>query len=83
MKLAEFIQTEMEPLLQGWEEAVLEIAPEMEGEDRLALSKNTPLVCSCQEDHGTHRFQQGMSMLQMVQELRALRALVTAAWGDK
>jgi hypothetical protein len=37
MKLAQFIQTRMEPLLQDWEDAVLEIAPELTGEGSRAL----------------------------------------------
>ncbi|TDT41782.1 PAS domain S-box-containing protein/diguanylate cyclase (GGDEF)-like protein [Halospina denitrificans] len=37
MKLAQFIQTNMKQLLEGWEEAALEIAPELKGESRRAL----------------------------------------------
>lgn len=110
MKLAQFIQTNMEHLLEDWEEAVLEIAPALKGDDSLALrdhahemldfivrdlgtpqsreesaskalGKGKGSASGIVGEHGTHRLQQGMSMLQMVQELRALRARVTRAWG--
>ncbi len=110
MKLAQFIQTNMEHLLEDWEEAVLEIAPALKGKDSLALrdharemldfisrdlgtsqtredsaskalGKGKDSTSGIGGEHGTHRLQQGLSMLQMVQELRALRARVTRAWG--
>ncbi|GGC74402.1 EAL domain-containing protein [Marinobacter halophilus] len=110
MKLARFIQTNMEHLLEDWAEAVLEIAPELRGENSLALRDHarSMLEFICQDldtaqtedesaskalgkgknsvldaggQHGLHRQKQGMSMLQMAQELRALRARVTKAWG--
>ena len=37
MTLAQFIQTETERLLEDWEEAALEIAPQLKGEDSSAL----------------------------------------------
>ncbi len=37
MKLAQFIQTKMEQLLEDWEEAALEIAPQLKGEDSPAV----------------------------------------------
>lgn len=37
MRLARLIQTNMEHLLEDWEDAVLEIAPELSGEDHLGL----------------------------------------------
>jgi diguanylate cyclase (GGDEF)-like protein/PAS domain S-box-containing protein len=112
MKLARFIQTEMEQLLADWEEAALEIAPEFQSEDGLALRHHArsilefisaDLVTSQTNDesarkalgkgkapdlaidgeHGTYRLRQGLSMFQMIQELRALRARVTKAWGDE
>ncbi|WP_152207372.1 EAL domain-containing protein [Marinobacter changyiensis] len=112
MKLAQFIQTNMERLLEDWEEAVLEIAPELKGEDsralrdharemldfitedlltfqskeevaRKAVGKGKHLVSGIGEKHGKHRLRQEMSMHQLVQELRALRARVTKAWGDE
>ncbi len=112
MRLAQFIETEMEQLLEDWEEAALEIAPEFKGEDSLALRHHAPsvlefisedLVTSQTNDesarkalgkgkapdlaidgeHGTYRLKQGLSMFQMVLELRALRARVTKAWGDE
>lgn len=110
MKLARFIQKNMEHLLEQWEEAVLQIAPQLKGEDHVALrdharsmlefitqdlltaetdeessnkalgrGKDTALGTGGQ--HGVHRHEQGLSMLQMVQELRALRARVTKSWG--
>lgn len=110
MKLARFIQTNMEQLLEDWEEAVLEIAPELQGENSLALrdhahemldfisrdldtdqtedesaskalGKGKAPASDTGGEHGIHRLEQGMSMSQMVQELRALRARVTRAWG--
>ncbi len=109
MTLAQFIQTETERLLEDWEEAALEIAPQLKGEDspslrdhaqsmlefisqdlvtpqtrgesaRKALGKGEAPASGFDGEHGTHRFKQGLSMLQMVQELRALRARVTSAW---
>ncbi len=102
ISLAQIIQTETEQLLEDWEEAALEIAPQLKGEDSRALGHHArPMLefiaedllsfQTCEEsarkalgkgkapasdtggEHGTHRFQQGLSMLQMVQELRALR----------
>ncbi|NMT63644.1 putative bifunctional diguanylate cyclase/phosphodiesterase [Marinobacter orientalis] len=110
MKLARFIQTNMERLLEDWEEAALEIAPEFRGKDSRALRDHARSMLGFVADdlstfqtgdesarkalgkgkvsgsdfggkHGKHRLGQGMSMLQMVQELRALRARVTKAWG--
>ncbi len=112
MKLAQFIQTTMEQLLEDWDEAVLEIAPELKGRDshtlrdhargmlefisqdlltsqtkkesaNKALGKGKAPASSAGGEHGTNRLNQGMSIHQMVQELRALRARVTRAWGDK
>lgn len=112
MRLAQFIETEMEQLLEDWEEAALEIAPEFKGEDGLALRHHARSVLEfISEDlatsqtndesarkalgkgkapdlaidgvHGTYRLKQGLSMFQMVLELRALRARVTKAWGDE
>lgn len=112
MKLARFIETNMEQLLQDWEEAVVEIAPELKGKDSVALrdharemlvfitkdlmtsqtdgesalkalGKGKALVSEAGGDHGTQRQGQGLSIHQMTQELRALRARVTKAWGDE
>ncbi len=113
MKLAQFIQTEMEQLLEDWEEAALDIAPEeLQDEDSRALrdharemlefitedlssvrtgEESTRKVYGKDEsgalgaggEHGTERFGQGLSMFQMIQELRALQARVTRAWGDQ
>ncbi|WP_152206278.1 putative bifunctional diguanylate cyclase/phosphodiesterase [Marinobacter changyiensis] len=112
MKLTQFIQTEMEQLLEDWEEAALEIAPELKGEDSRglrdharemlefitedlltsqtseqsalkALGKGKIPALGTDGKHGTDRLRQGLSMLQMIQELRALRARVTKAWGDE
>lgn len=111
MKLARFIQTEMEQLLKDFGEAALEIAPELKGEDnrvledharemlefitedlltpqtslesaRKALGKARFPVSIAGDQHGSGRHGQGLSMLQMIQELRALRARVMLAWGD-
>lgn len=110
MKLAHFIQTNMERLLEEWEGAVLEIAPELKGKDsialrdharemlgfiiedistshtigesaRKALGKGKALVSDVGKDHGQDRHRLGMSVHQLVQELRSLRARVTKAWG--
>ncbi|MFO8140305.1 MAG: EAL domain-containing protein [Marinobacter sp.] len=112
MKLAHFIRTETEQLLEDWEQAVLVIAPELKGEgsDALRDHARSMLEFICQDlvtsqtkeesarkalgngqvaasgiggEHGAERFRQGLSILQMVQELRALRARVTKAWGDE
>ncbi len=113
MKLAKFIETEMEQLLDDWEEAALEIAPELKGADsrslrdharsmlefishdlvisqtkdeaaRKALGKGeAPIASVIAGNHGVGRLRQGMSMLQMVQELRALRARITRGWSDE
>lgn len=111
MKLARFIQTEMEQLLKDWKEAALEIAPELRGEDsraledharamlefiiedlltpqtnresaRKALGKARSPASLAGEQHGSGRHNQGLSMIQMIQELRALRARVMQAWVD-
>ncbi|MEX1198241.1 MAG: EAL domain-containing protein [Pseudohongiellaceae bacterium] len=112
MKLFQFIHTEMEQLLEDWEENALEIAPELEGEDSSALrdharemlefitedlstlqtgeestrrdhDKDEASASGAGEEHGTERSRQGLSMLQMIQELRALRVRVTRAWSDE
>ncbi|WP_170979043.1 putative bifunctional diguanylate cyclase/phosphodiesterase [Marinobacter panjinensis] len=112
MKLAQFIQTETEQLLEDWEEAALDIAPELKGEGRpalrdharsmlafisrdlvtsqtskesasKALGKGGGSVSDSGGEHGTDRLNQGLSVLQVVQELRALRARVTKSWSDK
>ena len=109
MKLAQFIQTRMEPLLQDWEDAVLEIAPELTGEGSRALRDHahSMLEFICRDlataqtrdesvrqalgetqapasaEHALDRVKQGLSMFQMVQEFRALRARVSAAWGKE
>ncbi|WP_339802297.1 diguanylate cyclase [uncultured Marinobacter sp.] len=109
MKLAVFIRTKMEQLLDDWEQAVLEIAPELKGVDSIvlrdhargmlefvagdlgtlqtsdeaankALGKGKMPAPDIGGEHGKNRRQLGMSMLQMMQELRALRARVTRAW---
>ncbi|MEP1213977.1 MAG: EAL domain-containing protein [Marinobacter sp.] len=111
MKLAQFIQTEMEQLLKDWEEAAVEIAPELRGEDSRALedharemlefvtkdlqtpqtdresariAENTASspVSIAARKHGSERHNQGLSMLQMIQELRALRVRVMQDWRD-
>lgn len=112
MRLAQFIQTNMEQLFEDWEEATLEIAPQWKGEDGRALGhyarsmlefisqdlvtaqtrdesarkapgEGTACASGIDGEHGTHRLKQGLSMLQIVQELRSLRALVTRAWSDR
>lgn len=109
MKLAQFIQTRMEPLLQDWEEAVLEIAPELKGESSSALRDHarSMLEFICQDlasaqtrdesvrkalgkgtaaespEHAIDRVRQGLSMLQITQEFRALRSRVIWAWSDE
>ncbi len=112
MKLARFIQTEMEQLLEDWEEAALDIAPELQDKDSRVLrgharemlvfitedlssaksneastrnvyGKDDVLASGTGGKHGTARYGHGMTMFQMIQELRALRARVTKAWGDK
>ncbi len=112
MKLAQFIKTTMEQLLEDWEDAALEIAPELKGEDnralrdharemlefisqdlltpetkkesaRKALGKGKAPARGVGGEHGSERLRQGLSMLQLVQELRALRARVTKSWGDE
>ncbi|MBS9405733.1 diguanylate cyclase, partial [Halomonas sp. TRM85114] len=112
MKLARFIQTKMESLLEDWEEAALHIAPALKGEDsralrdhartmlefiardlltsqtgqdsaRKALGKGEAPASAAAEGHGTDRLEQGLSMLQVIQELWALRARVTEAWGNE
>ncbi len=51
MKLAQFIQTNMEQLLQDWEEAALEIAPDMRGQSTLALRDHAQVMLGfiCQD----------------------------------
>ncbi|MDX1560401.1 MAG: EAL domain-containing protein [Marinobacter sp.] len=112
MKLAEFIQTETEQLLEDWAEAAMTIAPELRGEDnrvledharamlkfitedllkpetdlesaRKAVGEGIFPASKAAENHGSERHSQGFSMLQMIQELRALRARVMKAWGDE
>lgn len=112
MKLVRFIQTEMEPLLEDWEKAALQIAPELKVEDRRALrdharqmlefitrdlltsqstkesaykalGKGKHPASFAATEHGSDRLEQGMSMLQMIQELRALRERVIRGWSDK
>ncbi len=109
MKLAQFIQTNMEQLLEDWEEAALEIAPELKDEDSSARRDHArsmlefisqDLVTAQTRDesarkargkgkapasskHAMDRVEQGLSMVQMVQELRALRARITRDWGDE
>lgn len=112
MKLDQFILANMDRLLNEWEEAVLEIAPELknkasvalrdhagemlhfivadlktyQSEDesaRKALGKGHDLVSDVGGEHGEERRNQGMSIQQMVQELRALRARITKAWSDE
>ncbi|MFO8140306.1 MAG: diguanylate cyclase [Marinobacter sp.] len=112
MELAQFIHTETEQLLEGWEETSLEIAPALKGEDSHALKDHArlilefisrDLVASQPKDElareapgkgkalasgldgepGMARPRQSLPMLQMVQELRTLRARVTRAWSDE
>lgn len=112
MKLAQFIQTEMEQLLEDWAIAAVKIAPELRGEDSRALEDHARAMLKfitedllkpetnresarkavgegifaaskAAENHGSERHGQGFSMLQMIQELRALRARVMKAWGDE
>ncbi len=109
MRLAHLINSNMEALLEDWEEAALKIAPELEGEDSEALRDHArsmlefiyhELVTSRTNDesvrkalgkgkapasakHAMDRVKQGLSMFQMVQEFRALRARVTFAWSDR
>ncbi len=110
MKLAKFIQKNMEQLLKDWEEAALDIAPVLLAEDsaarrdharemlefitedlltsqtrgeseRKARGKGDAPASAIDGEHGTERLWQGLSMLQTVLELRALRARVTKAWS--
>lgn len=112
MKLAQFIQTNMEHLLKDWEKAVLVIAPELKHKGSIelrdhahemlefvahdigssqtevesaskALGKGKYILSVAGAKHGTERLMQGLSIHQMVQELRALRARVTSAWGHQ
>lgn len=111
MKLARFIQTQMDQLLEDFSEAALEIAPELKGLDKRALEdharemlefivedlqtaqtdqesaskalgKAKNPISLAGDQHGTGRHGQGLSMLQTIQELRALRARVMKAWGE-
>ncbi|WP_404362574.1 putative bifunctional diguanylate cyclase/phosphodiesterase [Marinobacter sp.] len=111
MNLAQFIETEMERLLEDWEAAALEIAPELKGEDTAALRDHaremldfvardvlrpqtsqetirksvgkfeTPASAAGKHGHG--RLELGLSLTQVLQELRALRASVTRLWTDE
>ncbi|MGM0449817.1 MAG: putative bifunctional diguanylate cyclase/phosphodiesterase [Pseudomonadota bacterium] len=110
MKLAQFIQAEMGQLLEDWDEAAQEIAPELKDEDGRALRDHAreildfvtqDLVTSQTEaestrralgkaqasatdgKHGVHRLKQGLSMLQMIQELLGLRTRVAQAWRNE
>ncbi|NMT64974.1 EAL domain-containing protein [Marinobacter orientalis] len=112
MKLAQFIQTNMERLLEDWEEAALDIAPQLKGKDSPALRDHAREILEfitenlltsqtreesagkalgkgrssapgiIDNEHGIDRLRQGLSMLQMIQELQALRVRITSAWGD-
>lgn len=111
MKLVDFIQADMEQLLDDWIEAAVKITPELEGADRSvlqdhaqemlnfickdmqcsqtdresarkALGKNGIANSIAASDHGSDRHDHGLSMLQMIEELRALRARVLQAWGE-
>ena len=50
---------------------------------RKALGKGRPPASDIHGEHGKDRFRQGLSILQVIQELRALRARVTRAWVDE
>ncbi|MDX1554340.1 MAG: RsbRD N-terminal domain-containing protein, partial [Marinobacter sp.] len=111
MKLVQFIHAEMEQLLKDWEQAALEIAPELRGEDsraledharemlefitedlqarqtdrdlaRIAEGNANSSVSIAAKKHGSERHNQGLSMLQMIQELRALRVRVMQDWRE-
>ncbi len=110
MKLAQFVRTEMDQLLEDFGKAALEIAPELRGQDSRALEdharemlefiteallapqtkresagkalEGTPSFSKAGYNHGACRHAQGLSMLQTIQELKALRARVILAWGD-
>ncbi|WP_341936854.1 GGDEF domain-containing protein [Marinimicrobium sp. C2-29] len=47
-----------------------------------ALGKGRSPVSNAASNHGSGRHSQGLSMVQMIQELRALRARIMQAWGD-
>ncbi len=49
---------------------------------RKALGEARSPISIAAEQHGASRLGQGLSMLQAIQELRALRARVTKSWGD-
>ncbi|SDN08846.1 sensor domain-containing diguanylate cyclase [Vreelandella arcis] len=49
---------------------------------RKALGKARSPISKAADQHGTGRHSQGLSMVQMIQELRALRARVMQVWGD-
>ncbi|MCG5501677.1 putative bifunctional diguanylate cyclase/phosphodiesterase [Ectothiorhodospira lacustris] len=112
MKLAQFLQTQMDRLLEDWEEAALELARESLGEESISLrdharemlqfiiqdlltaqtteeSTRKSLgnavipVSFAGEQHGLGRLEQGMTLLQVILELRALRERVTRLWGDE
>ncbi|MGX5914160.1 putative bifunctional diguanylate cyclase/phosphodiesterase [Aliidiomarina sp. Khilg15.8] len=48
-----------------------------------ALGKSKTPASGVGGEHGLERLKQGMSIHQMVRELRALRARITKAWGDE
>lgn len=111
MNLARFIQTEMEKLLENWEEAALQIAPELKDKDTSALrdharemlefvakdirkpqttheqgrkaigKADAPAIAAGRHGHG--RMELGLSLHQVIQELRALRSGVTRLWGEE
>lgn len=112
MKLAQFIQTNIEQLLEDWETAAIEVAPVLKGENsgalrdharsmlefiardlvtsqtreesaRKALGHGEVPALDISGDHGTGRLEQGFSVVQMIQELLALRARVTTAWSNE
>ncbi|WP_166262134.1 putative bifunctional diguanylate cyclase/phosphodiesterase [Marinobacter salicampi] len=111
MNLSRFIQTEMEKLLENWEDAALQIAPELKGEDSNALRDHAREMLefvaqdilkpqtthetarkaigkaeahtTAAGKHGVGRMEMGVSLQQVVQELRALRAAVTGLWGSE
>ncbi|MDK8465452.1 GGDEF and EAL domain-containing protein [Marinobacter sp. SS13-12] len=109
MKLVQFIQTKMEQLLEDWEEAALDIAPQLKGEDSPALRDHARSMLEfirqdlsapqtrdelarkalgnvkapASSAHAMDRVEQGLSMFQMVQEFRSLRARVTEDWSDE
>ncbi len=88
---------EIAPELRGKDSAALEdharemlefvvedlLSPQTTRESaRKALGQSRSPVSPAAENHGTSRLGQGLSMLQTIQELRALRARVMKALGD-